>query len=72
MLLANVMYFAGRTVSAYAAQFDVDNAACTLLDRRDCMPGIWDALIEANRGADLRLKFAVRVDIVPLQRLLHH
>ena len=72
MLLANIMDLAGFAISADAAQFDVDDAACAHFDSRFGMCGIVDALVEANCGANLRLKLGVRVDIVPLQWLFHH
>ena len=59
-------------MSADAAEFKVDNAARFQFDGGDSVSRVVDAFVQAYGGFYLRLKFAMGVDIVPTQRLLHH
>src|SRR5438477_6287987 len=69
---ADVMNLASASVSSHAPELDVDDAAGVQLDCSFGMTRIRDALVQTDRGADLRLQFRVPADFIPLQRLLHH
>ena len=36
------------------------------------MPNVIDALIQTKGGVQLRLQFGVRIDVIPVERLLDH
>src|SRR5438309_9409319 len=72
VLTADIMDLPGAGMPAHTPQLDVDNPAGPQFDCRLCMPRIGDAFIQTNGGVDQRLQFCVAMDLVPLQRLLHH
>src|SRR5580658_2947364 len=69
---ANVVNLFGFAESAYASDFDVDDAACPGLERNGRGTCADDRFIEANRGAQFFLQAGVVVDVVVPQRLLDH
>ena len=70
--LAKIVNAARGSVSADAAEFDVDDFAGADFDRGARVFDIVDAFIEANRRFDLALQLGVGKDVVPAKRLLDH
>src|SRR5437868_5698448 len=72
MFSTYVVHFARSRMPANPSQFDVDDSACSRLDRGERVTGIVDALIETQRGSKLRLQEGVRINVIPSERLFDH
>src|SRR5580700_9446385 len=69
---AGLLDAARFAVATDAAKFYINNAASFQFDRGESVPRIVDAFVETDRRLNLRLQLRMRINIVPIERLLHH
>ena len=72
MCAADFFNALGFAVPADAAELDINDAAGFQFDGGQCVPGIVDAFVEADGRLNLGLQFRMRVNVVPMERLLDH
>src|SRR5690242_17159659 len=72
ILLAKIVNAASGSVSADAAEFDIDDFAGADFNGGARVLDIVNAFVEANWSFDLALKSGVGKDVVPAERLLDH